>query len=131
MTAFHRVFTTAAAALALTAASSSSATASVRVTTYVKGSPVGITVRGSDPATVGQVCNGLAGTSAFTRCRAGGSRYPATACAWRITSTTDRTWVVMTVTASRAMLAAIRPTVCPAVARTIRGTPGFRVVRLK
>jgi hypothetical protein len=136
MTTFHKVFTAAAVALALTAVaqaapSSSSATTYVKATAYVKGAPVGVTFRGSDPVTVGELCRGLFATRGFTRCRPGGSHYPATACAWRITPIGDGSSVVITITTSRAMLGAIRPTVCPAVARFIRSTRGFRVVRLK
>ena len=130
------MFTAAIVALALaavgqTAPSSSSAAASVRSTAYVKGAAVGVTVRG-DPVTVGGMCRGLFASKGFTRCRAGGSRYQATACAWRITLTSvDGTSSILTVTTSRAMLAAIRPRVCPVLARYLRGYPGIRAVRLK
>ena len=135
MTTFHRVFTAAIAALALAAVaqaapSSSSATASVRATAYVKGVPVGVTVRG-DPVNVGEMCKGLFASKGFTRCRAGGSRYQRTACAWRITPTSGGTSITLTVTIARAMLAAIRPRVCPALARYVRGYPGIRAVRIK
>ena len=135
MTTFHRVFTAAIVALALAAVaqaapSSSSATGSVRATAYVKGGPVGVTV-GGDPVTVGEMCKGLFATKGFTRCRAGGSRYQATACAWRITPTSGGTSMILTVTTARAMLAAIRPRVCPGLARYVRGYPGIRAVRLK
>ena len=132
---FHRVFAAAIVALALAAvaqaAASSPSATSVRSTAYVKGGPpVGVTVRG-DPVTVAGMCRGLFATKGFTRCRAGGSRYQATACAWRITLTSvDGTSSTLTVTTSRAMLAAIRPRVCPVLARYLRGYPGIRAVRL-
>jgi len=137
MATFRRVFTAAIVALALAAVaqaatSSSSAAASVRSTAYVKGGPpVGVTISG-DPVSVAGMCRGLFATKGFTRCRAGGSRYQATACAWRITLTSvDGTSTILTVTTSRAMLAAIRPRVCPVLARYLRGYPGIRAVRLK
>ena len=134
MTTFRRVFTTAIVALALAAVaqaapSSSSATASVRSTAYMKTGPIGVTFRG-DPVTIGVMCKAIYATKGFTRCRAGGSRYQATACAWRITPTSGGTSITFTVTTTRAMLAALRPRVCPGLARYVRDYPGIRAVRL-
>ena len=89
MTTFHRVFAPAIIALALAAvaqAAPSSSTTSVRSTAYMKGGPVGVTV-GGKRVNVHEMCRGLFAAKGFTRCRAGGSRYQATACAWRITPT--------------------------------------------
>jgi len=135
-TTVHRVFIAAAIALALATAaqaapSRSSAVADVNVTTYFKAAPIGVTVRSDQAFLARQVCKGVASSSFFTPCRTGGSRYAATACAWRIIRTIDGTFAVISVTMSRAALAVFRPTVCPAVAQAIRGTPGFRIVRLK
>lgn len=129
MTTFHKVFTAAAVALAL-AGVAQAAPSSSSATAYVKGAPVGVTIRG-DSVTVAAMCKGIFASKGFTRCRAGGSRYPATACAWRITYTADGTTVVLTVTTARATLATFRPTVCPAVARYLRGARGYRAVRLR
>jgi hypothetical protein len=130
------VFATAAIALALATAAQaapfrSSAVADANVTTYFKAAPIGVTVRSHQALLARQLCKGVASSNYFTPCRAGGSRYAATACAWRITSTNDGTSAVISVTMSRAALAVFRPTVCPAVAQAIRGTRGFRIVRLK
>jgi len=135
-TTVHGVFIAAAIALALVSAaqaapSRSSAVADVNVTTYFKAAPIGVTVRSHQALLARQVCKGVASTSFFTPCRTGGSRYRATACAWRVTHSNNGTSAVISVTMSRAALAVFRPTVCPAVAQAIRGTPGFRIVRLK
>ena len=118
MNAFHKLSTAAVlvlslAAVAQAAPSDSFGTAIVK-TAYVKGAPVGVTIRG-DPVSVGGFCHGLFKTKGFTLCRKGGSRYPATACAWRITLT----------------LATMRPRVCPAVAQFLRGSRGVRSVRIR
>jgi len=135
MILFHKVFAVAAVALVLAAVaqavpSSSSATARVKKTAYLKTGAVGITIAGDAVAAKG-MCSGLFASNVFTRCRAGGSRYSVTACGWRITQTTDSTSVVLTVTTTRAMLATVRPTVCPTLGRFLRSTSGYRSVRLK
>lgn len=131
---FHRVFAAAIVALALAAVaqaapSSSSAAAYVK-TTYLKGVPVGVTIKG-DRTTVDSMCKGITRTEGFTPCRRKESRYRATACAWRLTYIRDNTFTVVTVTTTQAMLPVIRPRVCPALVRIIRGNPDFRAVRIK
>lgn len=134
MNAFHKLSTAAVlvlslAAVAQAAPSDSFGTAIVK-TAYVKGAPVGVTIRG-DSISVGGFCHGLFKTKGFTLCRKGGSRYPATACAWRITLTLDGSVLMLAVTTSRATLATMRPRVCPAVAQFLRGSRGVRSVRIR
>ena len=128
------MFTAAAIALALATAaqaapSRSSTVADVKVTTYIKGFAIGVTVR-SDPVTARTLCKGIVIGGDFTPCRLGGSRYRATACAWRATDYFDGASAVISVTTTRARVASNRA-FCPVVAQAIRDAAGFRLVRIR